>query len=238
MPAFSALKSSVPLFQSYRWDSTFISLDRAIHGTDPWRLLQPMLGHPWVTSFLSLGYHVWLMLIYAGGIWFCFCVRDPALRNRYFIGYFAIWAIIGGAMAIAMASVGPCFLEPLLGDPYYAEQMAYLYRANETAPILVLPVQEQLLAWQQAHSHGLGAGITAMPSMHVAMATLTAFAVRQISRTAGWIFFGYVVFIAVSSVHLGYHYAVDGYVSIVVTSLIWWATGLLTRRSTPVASAN
>jgi hypothetical protein len=36
------------------WDSTWIDLDRVLHGTDPWRLLQPVVGYPAVTALLAL----------------------------------------------------------------------------------------------------------------------------------------------------------------------------------------
>jgi hypothetical protein len=54
MPAFSAMKSSIGLFDTYHWDSTWINADQAIHGADAWRLLQPVLGFPIVTSGLSV----------------------------------------------------------------------------------------------------------------------------------------------------------------------------------------
>ena len=50
MPAFSAMKSAIPLFHDYNWDTVWVEADRAIHGTDPWMLLQPVLGWPPLTS--------------------------------------------------------------------------------------------------------------------------------------------------------------------------------------------
>jgi len=221
MPAFSAMKSSIPLFNAYGWDHTWVAIDRAIHGTDPWRLLQPVLGFPIVTSLLSVAYHAWLFLVYAGSIYFCFLAKDRELRARYFIGYFAIWTVVGVAMAIGFASVGPCFLAPVFGDHRFDQQMAYLRMANEHYPVFVLAVQDQLLAWHQQGNHGLATGISAMPSMHVSMALLFALSISKVSRVAGacaWIFVG-TIFVA--SVHLAYHYAVDGYVAAAATLAIW-----------------
>lgn len=128
-----------------------------------------------------------------------------------------------------LSSVGPCFVEPLLGNRHYAEQMAYLHQANETFPVMVLAVQQQLLDWQAQDMHGLGRGISAMPSMHVSLAFLFFLAIRQVSRRAGHFFFAFLIVIMVGSVHLGYHYAVDGYVSIITTAIIWWVCGRLVR---------
>jgi len=232
MPAFSAMKSAIPLFHPYTWDHVWIAADRTLHGTDPWRILQPVLGYPIVTAFVALIYHVWILLIYAGGVYFCFFNKDASLRAQYFIGYFAIWFVIGVVLATFLASVGPCFVGPLLGDHHYDQQMAYLRSANEHFPIMVLSVQDELLASYQSANRGLGRGITAMPSMHVAMALLFFLAMRRISKKAGLVFGVFALIVVVASVHLAYHYAVDGYVSIVVTVAIWNVAGLLTRLRT------
>lgn len=231
MPGFSVMKSAIPLFNPYHWDATFIALDHQIHGADPWRLLQPILGHPIVTSLLSVVYHLWVLLIYAGTIYFALYVRDRALRIRYFAANFAIWTVNGVLLAIAFSSVGPCFVGPLLGNDHYADQMAYLYRANETFPVMVLDVQEKLLAWHVTHSHSLGRGITAMPSMHVALAFLFYLAIRKVSPSLGRFFLLFLVLIMIGSVHLAYHYAVDGYLSLLVTAVIWVLCGRIFRPS-------
>ncbi|MEL7518277.1 MAG: phosphatase PAP2 family protein, partial [Pseudomonadota bacterium] len=68
-------------------------------------------------------------------------------------------------------------------------------------------------------------GITAMPSMHCAIAFLYWIAMRRISPRWG-AFFGVFFFVTwVSSVHLAYHYAVDGLVSLVAVIALWKATG-------------
>ncbi|MCL6684579.1 phosphatase PAP2 family protein [Sphingomonas alba] len=229
IPAFSAMKSSIPLFNTYSWDPVWIAADRAIHGTDAWRLLQPVAGFPIVTSLLSVAYHAWLFIVYAGSAYFCIFPRDRELRARYLISYFACWTIIGVAMAIMFASVGPCFLAPLTGDHHFDPLMSYLYSANQQYPVFVLPVQEQLLAWQQQNDHGLATGISAMPSMHVSMAMLFALSISKISRAAGAAAWLFVATIMIASVHLAYHYAVDGYVAILMTLAIWTVAKPLSR---------
>ena len=225
LPFFSKMKSAIPLFTEYTWDAAFIEWDRAIFfGHDAWEVLQPVIGYPIVTAFLALLYHLWFLLLYPGVMFFVFAKMDSQVRRQFFLSYTLSWALVGGLMATWLASVGPCFLDPLLGNAHFKPQMDYLYAANDQVPIMVLNVQELLLEWHSKAENGLGSGITAMPSMHCAIAFLYWIAVRQISKRWG-AFFGVFFFVTwISSVHLAYHYAVDGLVSLLAVAAIWWAS--------------
>lgn len=226
MPFFSKMKAAIPLFNDYTWDDTFIAWDRAIFfGYDAWEVMQPVLGFPIVTAIVALLYQFWLLLLYPGCLFFAFVTMDETLRRKFFLSYVLSWSLIGGAMATWMASVGPCFVGPMLGDNRFDDQMAYLNAANEQYPIMVLPVQEMLLDWFDANANGLGSGITAMPSMHVAIAFLFWIAMRPISHKAGIFFGSFFVITWIGSVHTAYHYAVDGLVSVIAVAAIWWASG-------------
>ena len=225
LPYFSKMKAAIPLFNDYTWDEAFIAWDRAIFfGYDAWEVLQPVLGYPMVTAFLALLYHLWFLLLYPGVMFFVFFRIDSQLRRQFFMTYMLSWALSGGAIATWLASVGPCFVGPMLGNPHFDAQMAYLYAANEQVPIMVLPVQEMLLEWYKTAENGLGSGITAMPSMHVAIAFLFWLAVRRVHSGWGKFFGVFFVITWISSVHLAYHYAVDGLVSVLAVAAIWWAS--------------
>lgn len=220
--SFNMVKSAIPLFSPYTWDDTLIAADRAIHfGYDPWRLLQPVLGIPLISSALAVIYHLWFLLIYAGTVWFAVYEKDAALRQRYLIAYLLIWTVIGMALAVGLASVGPVFVRPFFGIETFDAQMDYLRAADARWPIWTLAVQQELLEWHRVGSHGFGRGISAMPSMHVALAFLFFLAMRHVSKAAKWFFGVFFVLILLGSVHLGYHYALDGYVAILATGMIW-----------------
>lgn len=228
MPFFSALKSAIPLYASYDWDRTFIAWERGLLlGHDAWQLLQPLLGHPWITATLSVLYHLWILICYPGTVLFLFAPIDNRLRRRFLLGFVLAWSLIGGVLAMVFASYGPCFVGPLAGIPDFDAQMAYLRAANTQAPVMTLEVQDMLLARFHAADNGLGSGVSAMPSMHIAMCTLFYLAMREMNPAMGKaaLVFGLVIWIG--SVHLAYHYALDGVVSVIAVALIWKGCGLL-----------
>jgi hypothetical protein len=79
---------------------------------------------------------------------------------------------------------------------------------------------------QAEHRYGFGLGISAMPSMHNAIAFLyglAALRARPLVRAVVWLF---AVTILIGSVHLGWHYIADGIVAWAGMGLIWWGAGV------------
>lgn len=67
-----------------------------------------------------------------------------------------------------------------------------------------------------------------MPSVHVAVAGLYAILGWRTRPWAGVALTIYAVLILLGSIHLGWHYAIDGYVSLTMLGPIWWLGGRLT----------
>jgi hypothetical protein len=109
--------------------------------------------------------------------------------------------------------------------------MAGLYEIDSVTPLRALRVQEWL--WNGYLGLGHFQGISAMPSMHVALPVLFALVSFKANRWLGWLFVAYTVVILVGSVHLGWHYAIDGYVSVAAVMGIWGAVGWFVRRHPP-----
>ncbi len=230
MPAFSTAKDAVGTIMPYAWDDVFERWDIAIHGTDAWALMQPIIGHPPVTFLIAICYQCWILFLYiATPLIAVGAFGSPKVRHRFLLASTLCWIIIGSVLANMLASVGPCFLRAYSGSAHFDPLMSYLQTANQNYPLMVLDVQKTLLDWQQSGGSQLGRGISAMPSMHVSLAFLFFLMMRHVSPCAGRLFGVYFVIILIGSVHLGYHYAVDGYVSIIITGLIWKATGYFAK---------
>ncbi|MBA3444733.1 MAG: phosphatase PAP2 family protein [Gemmatimonadales bacterium] len=66
--------------------------------------------------------------------------------------------------------------------------------------------------------------------MHVAATVIMALGSWERSRWLGMVGWLYVLVILVGSVHLNWHYAIDGYVAILGTLAIWWLSAWVVRR--------
>ena len=78
--------------------------------------------------------------------------------------------------------------------------------------------------------NGIRLGISAMPSMHTAAALLFALAGWHLNRKLGIALFIFTGMILLGSVHLAWHYAIDGYAGIAIALIAWWVSGIVARK--------
>jgi len=229
---FSNLKVLIPAIVPFSWDPTLSEWDRLLHGGYyPWQILQPLLGHPYVTSFINAVYHLWFFLAYGVVCWQIASTDRPRLRMQYLLTFVLIWAVIGNIAALLLSSAGPVYYGRITGltDPY-APLMTYLQHASTIAPVPALQVQDMLWSLYQSQGLALGGGISAMPSLHVAIAVSFVLLGRAIDRRLAIAFAVFAGLIFLGSIHLGWHYAIDGYAAILGAWLIWRAVGWILGR--------
>jgi hypothetical protein len=231
--SFTLIKAAVPLLRPYAWDRQLAAFDQALHGgVQPWVWLQGLLGHPLLTATLNLAYHLWFFIMLALLYWMVFCAERAALRMQFLLSFVLSWALLGNVMAIMFSSVGPCYYGlTQAGDDPYAGLLHYLQQTDREVPLLALRVQALLWQDYQQHSNVSGLAIAAMPSMHVASATLLALLGWRLNRAAGVALTVFAVLILLGSVHLGWHYAVDGYAGALGAALLWTLVGRLQARA-------
>jgi hypothetical protein len=224
--AFTSVKGAIGVINPYSWDRAFMELDLTLDGgTAPGMLLQS----PILTFGLSFFYNLWFVIGIAVLVIMLFSINRLMLRSQYLVCFVLAWMILGTIGAIVFASMGPCFFDlayPGEDNPF-EPLIAYLKGVNQTYPVWALTTQDMLREYYLTDRLGFGAGISAFPSLHVGVAVLNAILGWHLSRTAGWLLTIFAVLIMIGSVHLGWHYAVDGYASVLTIPLIWKLGGMI-----------
>jgi len=237
MISFAGLKDQIPHIAPFSWDQTFMRWDRFLgFGRLPWQWLQPLLGHPLITSILNFNYDLWFIVMFVCLFWQAFAARGGLLRMQFLLAFALAWFIGGNVLAVMLSSAGPCFYGHLFHHDPYAAQMAYLRATSLRWPVWSVHVQD--LLWQ-SYVTGTGAvsGISAMPSMHVTCAVLIALLGIRTNRLLGWTLSIFAGLIAIGSVALGWHYAVDAIAGFALAFVFWRAAGAAARSFTPPRAA-
>lgn len=187
---------------------------------------------------LAWVYDFWFLLLAFVMAWQAFALRDRKLRTQYFYAAFLTWIILGSLATILFSSAGPCYFGFVTrGIDPYAPLMAYLREVHRQIPVISIWAQDMLWNVYRHRDVTLGSGISAMPSLHVAMALLFALVGWRSSRALGLFFSGFFLLIALGSVHLGWHYAVDDLAAILGVTIIWQISGWLARRTVAAREA-
>lgn len=214
--SFTTFKTLMPaLWGGFPYDRIQASLDATLHGgIDPGPFLIGHLDNPLLLEALQWNYSAaWSALTFTPI--FFIALQASHLRLRYCLSFVLMWTILGNVLACAFLSAGPAFHAQVTGDAIrFGAQMHALEGSVSSA--------FQAYLWDIYHRNviGLGTGISAFPSVHVGAAMMNALFLRDVNRVAGLFGFLYVAVVMVSSVLFGWHYAIDGYVSILVLILL------------------
>jgi hypothetical protein len=222
---------------AFAYDASLHALDGYLHaGRQPWEWLQPILGFPWVTRLLEVLYlPVWAVTINFVMVRHTFSAPSSH-RSRFLIASALAWPIAGGVINGLLPAAGPAFYSLVRhGEHAYFGLEAYLRGATPISPA----AQDALWRMYRDHMAMPGSGIGAMPSMHLVAATVVAAGTRHWGKW--WCLSGimFVLVVFVGSVHLGWHYAVDGYIGVILGLALWQVSSWLqsvAQTAMPVAA--
>ncbi|HEU0309892.1 MAG TPA: phosphatase PAP2 family protein [Sphingomicrobium sp.] len=212
-------KSSIPFAVGYGWEHVWANADRSIFGTDAWRWVHELFPDSAAPAWTLYYAAVWgFALLFSGTLIGAFASRR--FSATFFTAIMLSWLIGGIVMAYAMSAAGPVFAH--LADPSLGEQFRPL--RDELSRLLpeddwVLQSQRYLEARVGLKIAVKGGGISAMPSMHMATATILILAAWRTRWLPVAILFWVLTFLG--SLYVGYHYAVDAPVAALVAICCW-----------------
>ncbi len=229
-PAFATFKSNIAFTNPFDWDQTFMQLDAWLHGGwHPWQWLYPLLKSEYATLLLNAAYNFWYFPLFGMLLFSSLQRRMDERVVHYLFAFFFTWVIGGSLLAWYFSSAGPAFYDRIVqgADPY-APLMAHLKALNEIVPVWALEKQE-FLWWAYQNRFNDTGGISAFPSMHNAQAVLLALLAWRYGRRLGWATTVFAFLVFLSSIWLGWHYAVDAYAGALIAVVSWWLAAPLTR---------
>lgn len=219
---FNSVKQVIDNVAGYRWDEPFARLDQVMHlGRHPWEWLRFVVEHGTILRLVDWIYMLWFPVVFGFVLWAAW-TPERTLRRRALVASVLIWALCGNAAALLLSSAGPCYYADVVaGHNPYEPLMSMLQTHHEQSFLFARVNQAGLLNAMHSNVWLPFGGISAMPSVHVAMTVLIALVGRQRNPTAGLLLSLFALTILLGSVVLGWHYAIDGYAGALMAYAIW-----------------
>jgi membrane-associated phospholipid phosphatase len=149
--------------------------------------------------------------------------KHRSLRLCFFVSTLLVWILLGSGLGTILSSAGPCYYSETVSaseDPF-APLVSKLNEIHEGN--FLYAINNERLLWK-AKLEGQWwpfGGISAMPSIHLAMAALFVLVAFDHNKWLGMFFVAYLFVIQIGSVILAWHYGIDGYAGIILAYVIW-----------------
>jgi PAP2 superfamily len=233
MFTFPTFKSQIPQLNPFSWDPAIAAFDRTLHfGHAPWELFASLTGYGRFTSDIDHFYYLWFPVIFTTTAAVALIPGHSDARHRYLLSFLLSWIVIGCVLAVAFSSAGPIYFDRLHGGTSeFTALTRNLEAVNALSPLQTIAIRDQLWQAYSAPSNDVISGISAMPSMHNAICVLMFLAARHAGKALAWAAGVFALAIFVGSVHLGWHYASDGYLAAILVACIWKFTGWHVKRT-------
>lgn len=191
----------------YWADPLLAKIDRTMFGADPWVGAHWLAGHE--NQAIDLIYVSWFPAVM--GVYAVIALSNESRARSKCLASFFLVVAVSIALQFMLPSGGPVFFERMgFGDQFASLESLIPEMATKGADYLWLA--------RDGSDEAIG-GISAMPSVHVALAAwalIAALAFRRMILLAA----AYLALILFGSIYLGWHYASDGIVGIAIA----WAS--------------
>lgn len=212
---FLPLKYAIPHLVPFWLDGPLATAERSILTADPWLLLDHLLG--WAAVPMDRLYGLWLPTQCL--VLFTVMLRAPsAEKSQALIAYVLTWFLLGVVAATILSSVGPIFHDRAFGGNTFAPLLETL--RNRGASVVLVESDKMWTSLASARP-GIVSGISAVPSIHVAISVWMLLAARTLAPKAVRYAALYALLIWIGSVQLGWHYATDGLIGALGVLAIW-----------------
>ena len=230
MGAFGTFKQIMPRIAPFAWDDTFAEAGRVLFfGYRPWQLTHALFGGAGQTAIIDAIYFAWLPTLFLT-VFAMAILAPPALRARFFVSFVTAWLLLGVIAAYLLSSAGPVYASMVGANSDFSPLIEKLHSSGgDNAVFGTLRWQKELWSAYSQQRYSFGYGISAMPSLHNAIAFLYALCAWRggiWARTAASAFAGAIL---LGSVHLGWHYIADGLVAWAGMYAIWRGAGAYLR---------
>lgn len=236
---YFTFKVNIPAFTEFTWDPFFATIDRVLFlGTDPWRITHALLPWAWATKLLDAIYLAWYFVLVSAIVGAGVMPLRHPVRLTFLLALGLAWVLGGVLLATLLPAAGPVYMEPITGDPAFRPLIAALEAQDARVRIMALEIQEWLWAGYATRAVE-PLGISAFPSLHVAVPAICACLGFAVDRVIGWVLALFTAAVLVGSVHLGWHYAIDGIGGVAFALGCWWLSrrivdGWLRRIAPPI----
>jgi hypothetical protein len=229
---FLPLKYAIPSEIPFWLDQPLLNAERVWFGSDPWQILNRLFG--WATVPIDRVYGCWLPLQLLA-MFSVMLSRPSPTKSHVLIAYSLAWFLLGAVGAVLLSSAGPLFYDRAFGGAEFAPLAQMLHSRGAW---VALAESDQMWASRSASHPGLVAGISAMPSIHVAISLWLVLTARVMAPRLLVPALAYFAIIWIGSVQLGWHYASDGLVGALGMWAVWWLAGLRKTGEAPPTAAS
>ena len=214
---FTSFKRMLSDLRDFNYDPQLAEFDQLLHGSDPWLMFS--YSEPLTRAFQFFYLHGWLVCMVFFSL-YVIVAQPPHLMRRFVTTFYLTWALLGNVVAAIFMSAGPVYYQAVADSSRFEP---LLDRFEFSYGMLSSSVNVQDRLWQDymLDLGLLGSGISAFPSLHVAMATLWTITAWSINKVLFACMATVLILVQLGSVYLGWHYAIDGYFSLVAVILLW-----------------